>query len=547
MLEEQTSTKQLQELEKLRLELRQLRQEKSDLEILLETTTTHADALVETLQETFLQLSETNQQLQTEIVKRQRVEAVLQTSQAELQSLLTIVSRDKDDLEILLEMTTEHSDTVAAELQSKAEEAVRESDRRLARFLEAVPVGVAVLDSSGKTYYINHTAQQLLGQGIVPTATVEQLPQVYQIYLAETLQLYPAEQMPLVRALRGESTTVDDMEIHHRDRIIPIESRGTFIFDDSGNIAYAIAAFQDITERKKAEAEQKMFTDQLFQLNKAYERFVPHQFLQLLDKESIVDVQLGDQVQKEMSVLFADVRDFTTLSESMLPEENFKFINSYLSRMEPAILTHNGFIDKYIGDGIMALFSGSADDAVTAGINMIHALAEYNQDREKSGYFPIRIGIGINTGSLMLGTVGGHSRMDGTVISDAVNLASRLQELTKDYDTPLLISHETFLQLKNPGQYSIRLIERVKVKGKSNPVSVFEVFDGDPLSIRGGKLFTAKTFEKALVLYNLQRFSEAEQLFADCLKINPKDKATQIYLERCQQQTRLSEDMSPGK
>ncbi len=103
----------------------------------------------------------------------------------------------------------------------------------------------------------------------------------------------------------------------------------------------------------------------------AYERFVPNQFLQLLENESIVDVKLGDRVQLEMSILFSDIRDFTTLSEGMTPEDNFKFINAYLSRMESAILDNNGFIDKYIGDAIMALFGGDADNAIKGGIGIL--------------------------------------------------------------------------------------------------------------------------------------------------------------------------------
>jgi PAS domain S-box-containing protein len=220
----------------------------------------------------------------------------------------------------------------------------------LAQFLEAIPVGVGVLDATGKPYYVNRTAQELLGQGVVPQATSREITEVYKIYVAGTQQEYPNSHLPLVRALSGESTTADDMEIHQGEKIIPIESRGTPIFDEKGNIAYAITAFQDITERKKAEAERLKFTTELFQLNQAYERFVPREFLQFLDKETILDVKLGDQVQREMSVLFADIRSFTTLSESMTPEDNFKFINSYLSRMEPIIGSYQGFIDKYIGD-----------------------------------------------------------------------------------------------------------------------------------------------------------------------------------------------------
>jgi class 3 adenylate cyclase len=272
------------------------------------------------------------------------------------------------------------------------------------------------------------------------------------------------------------------------------------------------------------------------ELNQAFERFVPRQFLQFLDKESIVDVQLGDQVQQEMSVLFSDIRDFTTLSESMTPQDNFTFINAYLSRMEPAIIENQGFIDKYIGDAIMALFSGEADNAVKAGIDMLHRLAEYNQHRANCDYAPIKIGIGINTGSLMLGTVGGKNRMDSTVISDAVNLASRVESLSKNYGVSILITQHTFERLQDSNQYAIRIIDRVHVKGKSEMVSIFEVFDADPPEIREGKLITKTAFEQALLLYNLQKIREAEQLFTHCLRLNPMDKAAKIYRQRCTQQ-----------
>jgi class 3 adenylate cyclase len=254
-----------------------------------------------------------------------------------------------------------------------------------------------------------------------------------------------------------------------------------------------------------------------------------------LGKESIIDVAVGDNVQQDMSILFSDIRDFTTLSETMTPEENFKFINAYLSRMESAIIENNGFIDKYIGDAIMALFSGSADDAVKAGIAMLNRIVEYNQHRANSGYAPIKVGLGINTGLLMLGTVGGKNRMDGTVISDAVNLASRLESLTKNYGVSLLISQQTFLHLHDPSEYSIRFIEKVTVKGKSKAVTVFEVFDGDEPKIKEGKLATKTIFEEALILYQQHLTREAAQRFEEVLSINPRDTVAQIYLERCQQ------------
>jgi PAS domain S-box-containing protein len=417
---------------------------------------------------------------------------------------------------------------------SKLYTEVRESENRLAQFLEAIPVGVSVLDASGQFYYSNRVAIQLLGKGVIPNVTSEQIPDVYQIYQAGTYQEYPSAELPAVRALKGESATAEDMEIHQGDKIIPIEAWGTPIYDEKDNISYAIVAFQDITERKKAETERIRFTDKLFQLNKAYERFVPNQFLQFLEKSSIIDVELGDQVQLEMSVLFSDIRDFTTLSESMTPEDNFRFINSYLSRMEPVINENNGFIDKYIGDAIMALFSGDADNAVKAGIAMLQGLVEYNQNRANFGCAPIQIGIGINTGTLMLGTVGGQNRMDGTVISDAVNLASRVESLTKNYGVALLITQETYSRLENPSQYAIRTLDTVKVKGKSEAVTVYEVFDADGLEIKEGKLATLELFAEALAIYSQGNVAEAARVFAECWRQNQGDRAAKIYWERCQ-------------
>jgi class 3 adenylate cyclase/GAF domain-containing protein len=255
-------------------------------------------------------------------------------------------------------------------------------------------------------------------------------------------------------------------------------------------------------QNAKLYAEVRDNEKRLIELNQAYERFVPRQFLQFLEKSSIVDVKLGDQVQLEMSVLFSDIRSFTTLSERMTPEDNFKFINSYLSEMEPAIIENHGFIDKYIGDAIMALFSGEADNAIKAGIAMLERLKISNQDRINSGEQPIQNGIGINTGSLMLGTVGGQNRMDGTVISDAVNLASRVESLTKNYGVSLLITEQTYSRLSNPNNYTIRIIDTVKVKGKSQAVTVYEVFDADLPEVKDGKLKTLNLFTEALSLYN---------------------------------------------
>jgi len=285
----------------------------------------------------------------------------------------------------------------------------------------------------------------------------------------------------------------------------------------------------------------------LHTLQESYDRFVPHQLLTLLGKKDITEVELGNQVEKKMSVLFSDIRSFTSLSEKMSPQQNFNFINSYLSLMEPVIGAHGGIIDKYIGDAIMALYPTNADDAVKGSIGMLKKLIDYNEGRKKAGYQPIQIGIGLNTGFLTLGTVGGRNRMEGTVISDTVNLASRIESMTKNYGTPLLISEHTLYGLKDARKYCIRFIDRIRVKGKEQPQSVYEVFDNDPQEIKEVKIENLRRFEEALACYHLREIPRAKRLLENCLTSNPQDQPALIYLQRCDQYLKTGEHESTGE
>ncbi|MGD9077921.1 MAG: adenylate/guanylate cyclase domain-containing protein, partial [Desulfobacterales bacterium] len=273
-------------------------------------------------------------------------------------------------------------------------------------------------------------------------------------------------------------------------------------------------------------------TAQLQELNTAYQRFVPREFLNLLAKESILDVILGDQTAQQMTVLFSDIRGWTTLSEEMTAQESFNFINAFLNRVSPVINAHRGFIDNFQGDGMMALFPESADDAVQAAIAMHAAVSEYNKDRKKKGFQPIGIGVGLHIGDLMLGIIGHEERMQGTVVADAVNLASRLEGLTRIYGSTISISEPTLSQLKDPDKYKHRFVDKVQVKGKKDPVSVHEVFDSDPPPVIELKEQTKDDFEQGLCLYYDRKFSEASVKFNQVLEKHPEDRAARIYLKR---------------
>jgi class 3 adenylate cyclase len=353
---------------------------------------------------------------------------------------------------------------------------------------------------------------------------------VYQVFLsslAMLVLLMPIVYLIAVRLLqwqllnplfnlRSEARAIADGNL---DQAIADTNRR----DEIGNLAASFATMRD--------AVRSTILD-LRETNASIERFVPRPFLTIMGKPSIVSVKLGDNRRRDMTVLFSDIRNFTGMSERMSPDENFTFINAYLERMGPVIRTHNGFIDKYIGDAIMALFE-SADDALRAGLAMLDTLDAFNADRTAAGQSPIRIGIGLNSGSLMLGTIGEKDRMDGTVISDAVNLAARIESLTKVYGVSLLITQHTYNQLADPRALSIRPIDVVVVKGKTEAITVYEVYDRNSPADREAKAFTRDLLQSGVAALAKRDLVAARQLFERSLALLPGDPAASNLLKCC--------------
>ena len=281
---------------------------------------------------------------------------------------------------------------------------------------------------------------------------------------------------------------------------------------------------------EKDRVRRESYARQL-ELTESFARFVPSQFIKYLNKRDITEVQLGDAVQTNMTVLFCDIRDFTSLSESMAPRENFEFLNAFWGRLGPVVRKNGGFIDKYMGDAVMALFPESADQALAAGLEMRGALAKYNEGRRRKDRREIRIGIGINTGGLIIGAMGDQARLEGTVIADAVNLASRLEESTKTYGITTLISGETLGALSHPEQVLYRRLGLIRVKGKRREVDVYEVFDGDEDGKRELKTITREVFERGVELALQGDETSARACFEEVLSLHPDDRAAGRLME----------------
>lgn len=274
--------------------------------------------------------------------------------------------------------------------------------------------------------------------------------------------------------------------------------------------------------------------------NETFHKFVPKQFVHHFTKEGTQQLELGQADEDEVAILFCDIRGFTTLSETMTPQELMNFLNSYFLRMSEPIHRHKGFIDKFIGDAIMSLFDhpggeakAKAKDALHAAIDLRKTINIYNQHRSNSGYPPINIGIGIHFGPVILGTIGSHVRMDTTVIGDSVNIAYRLETLTPIYNCDIIVSAQMLDTADARNLYSHRLLDWVRVKGKRNPVEIHEILSHLPEEEIALRLKTAPLIEAGLEARKLQDWDKALQYFRDAQTIDLDDKVIRHHLAQC--------------
>jgi len=240
----------------------------------------------------------------------------------------------------------------------------------------------------------------------------------------------------------------------------------------------------------------------------------------------------------ECTVLFSDIRDFTTLTEQLGAQGTVALLNEYFTLMVDCIQKEEGMLDKFIGDAIMAAFGipegheDDADRAVRAAIDMIKTLETWNRQRIGEGKLPVNIGIGLNTDSVVSGNIGSKKRMDFTIIGDGVNLASRLESACKQYGAKILVSEFTVSKLQDT--YRKREIDLVVVKGKTEPVSIYEILAFHTKESFPGIGEVMGLFKDGLDAYRARKWDAAIRLFGECLAINPNDKPSQLYVRRAE-------------
>ncbi|NJK65255.1 MAG: response regulator [Microcoleus sp. CSU_2_2] len=320
-------------------------------------------------------------------------------------------------------------------------------------------------------------------------------------------------------------------------------------------------------------------------LSEKFQLFVPEQLLERIAPKGIESIQLGNVTEEELTILFCDIRGFTAIAESQEARETFEWLNAFFTKMNDCINTHSGFIDKYLGDAIMAVFdqpSSHARDAIEAAVAMQESLDDFNAIRHQYNLqSPVNIGIGIHTGIGMIGTLGSDRRMDSTVIGDVVNTASRLENLTKIYGCQIIISEEAivharefindmniqsnskenillkcdlemetennFISRAQPtllhshslsNNYYYRWIDRVTPRGKQQAIEIYEVWAAsNPAS--EAKQLTQALFDKAMQGWQAERFVAALGYFQQIAEQNPADTVVTFYIQRCQERLDL--------
>ncbi|MBF0135695.1 MAG: PAS domain S-box protein [Magnetococcus sp. DMHC-1] len=381
--------------------------------------------------------------------------------------------------------------------------------------LKSLSNGVITFDLEGTIVKVNQAALRILG------IDADQLPgHSAQILFRETNAWVGDRIDRLLEMGKVEDVTEKNL-ITKSGKIISINLSTVPMLGLDGRLIGGLLVFDDISREKR--------------VKNALSRYMPSQVID--DFLGTNDVSVLGGIEQEVTILFSDLRSFTSLSEDLSALETIAMLNDYLGRMVDLIFSNDGTLDKFIGDAIMAVFGtplptgNDAENAVLASQDMMIRLREFNASRARKGNRPLRIGIGINTGLVVSGYIGSPKRMDYTVIGDEVNLTARIESATKYYGTPILLSENTFTRIKKP--LRSREIDRVRVKGKHRPVRIFEILDYVTEQEFPAVDKALEYFNSGMAAYNQRQWQQASEAFAQVIRIKSTDKPSVIYLQRC--------------
>ncbi|HEY9071774.1 MAG TPA: GAF domain-containing protein [Candidatus Ozemobacteraceae bacterium] len=386
----------------------------------------------------------------------------------------------------------------------------------LEAILSSLSNGVVTLDHKRRIVKINPTACRIMGLADEAAASGRAIDAVLE-----------ARNAPLLAQIGRVFETSSPQSLYDVDYVRADGEKHSVNFisvpltDDAGKSLGVVLVLEDITKEKRVKSNLTRYMSK-----------------DLVDKltSGAGSIELGG-TKREVTILFSDIRGYTSLTEKLGPNEIVEMLNDYFSHMVDAIFKYDGVLDKFIGDAIMAVFGAPvplpdhALRSVNAALEMKRALAEFNASRIASGKVPIKIGIGISTGEVLCGNIGSNKRMEYTAIGDGVNLSSRLESATKLYRAMTLLSEFTHEQVK--GHVFTRELDFIRVKGKQKPVRIYELLGEAGCRLDDPTMYAVDHFIKGHTLFFKREYRFALAEFEEALRKRPDDLASTLYLNRC--------------
>lgn len=291
---------------------------------------------------------------------------------------------------------------------------------------------------------------------------------------------------------------------------------------------------QELGERFNMMASSiRQYIQEVTKLSNSYFRFVPQPFLKVLGKKTVTQISLGEQTNRRMTMLVCNMREFSEFSKRLSTDENFRFINSFLKEFGPAIREYGGFTSRYLGPGLLSMFPDEPGEALKAAMKLRETLETYNRRRTNTGYEPIEIGISVHTADVMLGIIGEEQRLEGSVVSTAVELTLDLEKLSAKLGVNVLLTEDSLRAMPKLSQGAYRKLGAFQLGESMRTIELFDVFEGDPAHIRKLKQETQESFERAVTLFRAGKFYDAREAFVDVVKKNRYDLAAKLYFFEC--------------
>lgn len=404
-----------------------------------------------------------------------------------------------------------------------------EGNTKYSKFFENIPAGLYRSTPEGKLLMANKMLIDMLG--------FDNLEDLMKRNLEDTVVArgYNRDRFKQEILINGLVENFESTFIKKDGTTVIIRETAQLVIDSDNRPLFYDGIIQDVTAEALAQEKTTQYLKSIDVANKAYNRFVPINYLKYLKKDSISEVMAGDCAMQRKTIFFSDIRKYSSRAESLNLVANFNFVNSYFKRAIPRITEQDGFVDKLIGDSIMAVFDHSPADAIESAAGVHKELQRVNKYRTRKGFEDLDVAIGIHYGEIMIGALGTADRLEMTVVSDAVNIAARLESVAKQFNAQAVVSESVVLGFDFSEKYFYRYMGPMNIKGRQMAIDLYEFVFVNKTDVDKRKTQYKDDFEDAIIYYIAEDYHECLQILNTILDYNAADLLVQYYVAKCRE------------